>query len=625
METQGPNKENNVPPEVHERYQAERTKRLRPDGINQYVDLPADLANPPPAGEVTSRNPELLTQKRHRILIVGAGYGGLLFAVRLLQTTRFSAENITLVDEAGGFGGTWYWNRYPGLVYIESYIYMPLLEETGYMPSRKYVSGIELQEHADRIARHWELISRASFNTSVRSLTWKDDGAFWSVEVLSTSGQPVKLEAEFVITATGLLNTPKIPKTFERQVFNGHMFHASRRDYEYTGGSFACPGMVNLKDTKVGVVGTGATVVQVVPQLAEWSKELVVFQRTPPSIERHENKFTDSTWWDYNFLIRGTDWLKERRENFNAFVSNESPLPSYNEVQDAWTRMQSLSVLIGGPENGDSSFLNEMHESDYRRQEKVRVHVENIVQNRKTAQALKPWYPGWCKRPAFNEDFLKAFNTPNVKLVDTSSKGECQLTPDGLRVGEKEYDVDLIVLCTGYRLGSSFATGRMSITGRSGINLQEKWASGVKTLHGVMTRQFPNLFFPGPFQAGVTVNHVYVLDQLASHVAYIISEAVNTHPESENGETTEKVVLEPSHEAELGWVREVARWAGGFVGMASCTPSYFTFEGAFNADEEHWGVMSSFTTWGRGIRHYVETIETWRRKGELDGIEILTR
>lgn len=163
----------------------------------------------------------------------------------------------------------------------------------------------------------------------------------------------------------------------------------------------------------------------------------------------------------------------------------------------------------------------------------------------------------------------------------------------------------------------------MSITGRNGIKLQKKWASGVKTLHGVMTRGFQNLFFPGPFQADVSVNQVYVLDQLATHVAYIISEAVKASPTVKEGENTERVVLEPRHEAETGWVREAARWAGGFLGMASCTPSYFTFDGASTASEEHRGLMSSFTTWGRRIRHYVETIEEWRRKGGLEGIENL--
>lgn len=208
--------------------------------------------------------------------------------------------------------------------------------------------------------------------------------------------------------------------------------------------------------------------------------------------------------------------------------------------------------------------------------------------------------------------------------MDTSAQDECKLTPNGILVGEKEYELDLIILCTGYRLGSSFALGKMTITGRNGLKLQEKWARGVKTLHGVMTRGFPNLFFPGPFQAGVTVNQVYVLDQLATHVAYIIAEGVKTSSWSGDRGSKGSVVLEASHEAETAWVREAARWAGAFTGMASCTPSYFTFEGAFDASEEGWRVMSSFTTWGRGIRHYVETIEEWRKKGGLEGIEILS-
>lgn len=203
---------------------------------------------------------------------------------------------------------------------------MPLLEETGYMPSRKYASGIELQEHADRIARRWELDSRALFNSSVRNLSWNDEEACWMVEVVSVSGQSVTLEADFVITVTGLLNTPKMPKVFENGVFNGRMFHTSRWDYAYTGGSYENPEMVNLRDKRVGVVGTGATAIQAVSQLAEWCKELIVFQHTPPSIEGHEDHVTDPAWWESNFELKGSDWLKERKENSNAFVSNESPL-----------------------------------------------------------------------------------------------------------------------------------------------------------------------------------------------------------------------------------------------------------------------------------------------------------
>lgn len=609
--------------DLQKKYQIECLKRLRPDGINQYTDLPAQTNR---KGQTINKtpiqDPNLLQQNHHRVLIIGAGYGGLLFAVRFLQTSTFTAKDILIVDEAGGFGGTWYWNNYPGLTCdVESYIYMPLLEETGYMPSRKYVSGTELREHAERIARRWELDGRALFGVSVRSLVWDDEGCFWNVKVQVEDGSEQRLKADFVVGATGLLNSPKIPRGFQEDVFQGKVFHAARWDYQYTGGTSEDMDLVNLVDKKVGVVGTGATAVQVIPHLARCAKELVVFQRTPSSVARRDNHPTDPEWWSDNFRKQGPSWLKARRENFNAFISNETPLPAVNEVGDAWAGMRSFSVLIGGPANGDPECADKMQELDSHCQKAIHARVDSIVRDRSTAETLKPWYPGWCKRPCFSDEYLQAFNRPNVTLVDTLKwDKECQLTPNGIRASETNYDLDAIVLCTGYKLGSSIATGKMSVTGRDGITLQEKWILGIQTLHGVMTRDFPNLFFPGPFQAGASANQMYVLDQLARHVAYIVSEALKRVPRRRELYAP-RVAIEPSVVGETGWVRETARWAGVFSGMANCTPSYFTFEGAFGAGQ-NWEIVSTYTTWGKGIKDFVGRIEQWRDRGDLEGIEI---
>ncbi|OQE93050.1 hypothetical protein PENNAL_c0006G10444 [Penicillium nalgiovense] len=483
----------------------------------------------------------LLQQKKVRVLIVGAGFGGLLFAVRLLQSGFLRATEILFVDAAGGFGGTW-WNKYPGLACdIESYTYMPLLEETKYMPSQKY----------DRQ---------------------------WTVHVTPHGQSPTAIQSDFVILATGLLNSPKIPKLDGLDTYKGKVFHTSRWDYEYTGGSPNSPTMRILQDKTIGFVGTGASAVQVIPHLAQWAKKVIVFQRTPSAVDWRCNHPTDRTWWA-KMVQGGFGWQRERMENFNAFCSNEDPLPDVDLVDDGWTKMRSFSVLIGSPSSLDPDHPTRTHQLDLHRQEAIRRRVETTVTDQETARVLKPWYPGWCKRPCFSDNFLTVFNRSNVSLVDTNGKRIRAVIDRGILAEGQEYDLDAIIFGTGYSLRGSADRGDLTVTGRNNRTLQKKWQKGLTSLHGVMTNGFPNLFFPGPYQTGASANQFYVLDQLAVYVAHIISEAGKLTSKRNPGVTVAGFTIEPSSRSEGEWTAKVLMRARALGGILNCTPGYFNREG----------------------------------------------
>lgn len=642
---------------IQRKYNEEREKRLRSDGEAQFITIPSFSA-PKDKNERLSRfaadpwDAELAEARKcygvranppehTKILIVGAGYGGLYFAVRLLEA-GFSVDDILIVDSAGGFGGTWYWNRYPGLMCdVESYIYMPLLEEMGYMPKHKYAAGNELRVHANAIAEKWGLHRAAVFKTLVKGMKWDDEKKSWDVDTMQLhdgnddSRNPLaNISADFVILATGILNIPKLPNINGIEKFQGHSFHTSRWDYRYTGGSTDDPTLTNLKDKKVGIVGTGATAIQVVPQLAKFAKELYIFQRTPSSVDVRNNRETDREWWAREVVSRGNGWQKERMENYNAFISNVSSPPSSDMVSDGWTHMQSYCVLVGGPNNLHPDFVSTAHELDLPRQQRVRSRVDGIVKDEITAESLKAWYPGWCKRPCFHDEYLPTFNEPHVHLVDTDGCGINSLTENGIVVanhnGTTEYkDFDLIIFSTGFDLpprNSPAARGSFPVTGRSGLDMDDKWTvQGPGTLHGVVSRDFPNLFYPGPNQAGAGPNQSYTLGVLSTHIAYIISQTVKLG-NSRNGDKRGRVSVEPSAEAEEAWATRIVEMARGMAAVAGCTPGYLNGEGGLSGDTDmsmdEMIKMAKLSNWGLGIADYVELLEAWRGKGDMEGLVV---
>jgi cyclohexanone monooxygenase len=592
------------PDALRDKYRAERDKRLRPEGNDQYVEAAGQFAHylDDPYVERVERAP--LTDEVD-VVIIGAGFGGLLAGARLREA---GIKTLRVVEAGGDFGGTWYWNRYPGAQCdIEAYCYLPLIEELGYMPKEKYSYAPEIYEHSQRIANHYRLYDNACFQTRVTGMTWDEAAARWTIE--TDRGDAMK--ARFVISCTGPLNRPKLPSIPGVEDFEGHTFHTSRWDYEYTGGSHA-GGLTKLADKRVAIIGTGATAIQSVPYVGEFAKQLYVFQRTPSSVDERGNALTDLDWW--KTLEPG--WQRARRENFNNMVTG-APVET-DLVADGWTEIfRNLAAgfaLNRGNKPKDltpeeAGLRAEM--ADFVKMNKVRKRVDENVSDPDTAERLKPWYRQFCKRPTFNDEYLPTFNRPNVKLVDTSeSKGVERITARGVVAGGVEYEVDCIIFATGFEVGTSFIRRQgYDPVGKGGEKLSEHWARGMKTLHGFTTAGFPNYFLMGMSQNGGSVNLTHVLDDQARHLAHLITEVDRRGMRS----------VETTPEAERAWVSELRRLAvGGIDFLQACTPGYYNAEGRIGQGATHRVPLA--LPYAPGANAFNALMEDWREKGDLEGL-----
>ena len=584
---------------LRRRYEEERLKRVRSDGNAQYVAITGRYAHyldDPYVEPGFTRDP---INREMDVLVVGGGFGGLLAAARLRAA---GYDDLCIVEKAGDFGGTWYWNRYPGAACdTESYIYMPLLEETGYMPTAKYAKAPELLEHSRRIGRHFNLYPAALFQTVITGMAWDDDAARWRV----STNRGDALAARFVVLAGGPLNLPKLPGIPGLDTFAGHSFHTSRWDYAYTGGS-SMGGLTGLADKRVGIIGTGATAVQCVPHLGEGAKELFVFQRTPSSVDVRNDRPTDPDW--VKSLQPG--WQRERMHNFTTVISGGRF--EVDLVNDGWTDLINNIALAAhrqaqaGGEVADPDAL--VQRADDLKMQKVRARVDAVVHDRATADALKPWYNQFCKRPCFHDQYLPTFNRPNVHLVDTLGQGVERITPHGVVVAGKEYALDCLIFGTGFEVGTDF-TRRLGfeVTGRNGLTLTDKWKDGASTFHGLFTRGFPNLFVMTTQQSGQSANFQHMLDEQSRHIGHILGEV----------KARRVCTLEASADAEAKWVDTIvklARTRHDF--LAACTPGYYNNEGNPDARTER---NNQF--W-RGPMVFIRLLDEWRKAGTLPGLEL---
>jgi cyclohexanone monooxygenase len=297
------------PNELRAKYRHERDKRLRDEGNAQYLEVANELAdyNDDPYTEWIEREP---LNDEVQVAIIGGGFGGLLMGGRL-QEAGFN--DIRVIEKAGDFGGTWYWNRYPGAACdVESYCYLPMLEELNYIPKHKYSFAPEIFAHSKAIARHYNLYKNACLQTGVKEMRWDDASGRWLIQ--TDRGDTIR--AQFVAMANGPLNRPKLPGIPGITSFKGHTFHTSRWDYAYTGGDPE-GNLTGLADKRVAIIGTGATAVQCIPHLGAWAKHLYVFQRTPSSVDVRANRPTDADF--VKTLEPG--WQYRRMDNFNILVS----------------------------------------------------------------------------------------------------------------------------------------------------------------------------------------------------------------------------------------------------------------------------------------------------------------
>ena len=577
---------------VEARYVEERDRRVQA-GDRRYIDMAGDFSHllADPQSKSDERAP---LKDEVDALVVGGGFGGLLTAARLKEA---GVRRVRIVEAGGDFGGTWYWNRYPGAACdIESYIYFPLLEETGYMPVERYSKAPEIRAHCRRIAEHYGLYELALFNTQVLSLDWEAQDGVWRVG--TSRGDDMR--ARFVVLSTGPLNKPKLPAIPGVESFKGKAFHTSRWDYGYTGGGPAEP-LTGLRDKRVAIIGTGATAIQCVPPLAACAQHLYVVQRTPSSVDARNNSATDPEW--VKSLKPG--WQQRRMENFTAQMAGH--FAEEDMVGDGWTVLARAvrARLAQAPVDPDIAAL--VAEADMDKMVDVRARIDRIVEDPATAEALKPWFSLFCKRPCFHDDYLAAFNRPNVTLVDTAGRGVEAITETGLVANGRSYEVDCIIFATGFETSTELSRrAGFTLRGVNGASLGQKWAAGLSTLHGMHTHGFPNCFIMSQAQSGMSPNFPHMLSEQAKHVAHIVAFSLDKGFKQ----------VEANAQAEAEWVEEIVSMSAPRIEqLEACTPGYYNNEGKVSP-----GVARSLP-YGGGAVAFINLLKEWRDGGGYEGLE----
>ena len=529
---------------IKEKFAEARDTRLkyRPQGTAQYTsDLTGDLAKyaiDPYADDGTERPP---ISDHVECLFIGGGFSALLTAARLRER---GVTSIRIVERGADVGGTWYWNRYPGAACdVPAYDYLPLLDEMGVVPPRLYAKGPEIFSHCQAIAERYDLYGLAVFRTTVTSTTWDEAAKLWRIG----TDRGDAMTAQFVICANGTLSKPKLSKIEGMASFAGHSFHTSRWDYAYTGDDLS-----GLKDKVVGIIGTGASAVQAIPRLAKAAKALYVFQRTPSSIDLRNDRPTDPDWQAR--LQPG--WQAKRREK--NLRGRELP-PEKKAEMAALSREEKIQRQ----ENDNIDHMMRIHS-----------RIDEIVEDDATAQALKPWYMFMCKRPCFDDEYLPAYNRANVHLVDTQGKGITEINAQGVVFEGRTYPVDVLIYATGFEVQKTGIYNQ--IHGRSGKEINETYADGLRTLFGVHTHGYPNLFIMGGYQASFQFNLTFMLQTQGDHISQCIAYT------RDHGHA----LIDVSPASEEWWVQEVIKHRGKTSRNTDCTPGYYNFEGEFNRRQD---------------------------------------
>jgi cyclohexanone monooxygenase len=584
---------------LRRRYAEERDKRLRADGNDQYIEITGQLGHylEDPYVPVAERDP---VTDHVTFAFIGGGFSGLVTGARVREA---GIDDVRIIEKGGDFGGTWYWNRYPGAQCdTAAMIYLPLLEETGHMPSEKYVHAPEILAHCQRIGRHYGLYENALFHTQVSELRWEEEHQRWRIR----TNRGDDFTAQYVGTAPGPLHVPKLPGIPGIETFAGHSFHTSRWDYDYTGGDPEGAPLDRLHDKRVAIIGTGATSVQCVPHLARACAALYVCQRTPSSVDVRDNHEIDPDWFA---RIATPGWQKRWLENFTA---NQTGQPVEEDlVQDGWTDLAHRVIRrisrLPAEDRTVEKMMAAYEDSDFEKMEEIRRRCEAVVEDPETAEDLKAWYNQLCKRPCFHDEYLQAFNEPGCRLVDTDGQGVERITENGVVVAGVEYEVDCIIYASGFEVGTPFERrAGYDTIGRDGVALSDYWAEGMRTKHGQHVHGFPNLFIVQAAQgANLISNYPHNLVEGGETVAALVKHAIDGgHRE-----------IEVTRQAEDAWMELLKGASPMLIGSTQCTPGYYNNEG------RGWDANAAGAGYPGGPLAYFRYLEQWRTEGGFDGIE----
>ena len=582
------------------KYLQERDKRLRDDGNDQYVEPIGRFAHylDDPYVEMIQRGPLF---DEVTVAFIGGGFSGLVTGAML---EKAGIDDVRIIEKAGDFGGAWYWNRYPGAQCdTAAFVYMPLLEETGHMPTEKYTRAPEILEHCQRIGKHFGLYDNACFSTEVTGLEWDEMSCRW---IIRTDRGDV-MRARYVAMGTGPLHRPKLPGIPGIESYGGHSFHTSRWDYDYTGGDPSGSPMVNLYDKRVGIIGTGATSVQCVPHLARACGELFVFQRTPSSIDVRNNHDIDPDW----FATLEPGWQEKWLINFTTLQTGG--FAEEDLVKDGWTDITQriMAKLLEGPEPDltPEGFQRAYHASDDEKMTEIRARVDAIVEDPATAEALKPWYRQLCKRPCFHDQYLQAYNVPGTHLIDTDGQGVTRVDETGVWVGDTHYELDCVIYASGFEVGTDYSRrSGYDAVGRNGRRMSEYWGDGMLSMHGIHVNGFPNMFIVGPAQGANLISNIpHNLTEAGKTIAAIINHA----------EEIGAAEVEVTEEAETAWIERLERGGRRFGNQPDCTPGYYNNEGRSAGRR---GVLNTLG-YPEGPVAYFQYIDQWRTSGDFEGLD----
>ena len=585
---------------LRKKYREERDKRIRPDGNDQYIEIKDQLAHylEDPYVPRTEREP---VTDHVTFTFIGGGFSGLVTGARLAEQ---GITDVRILEKGGDFGGTWYWNRYPGAMCdTAALIYLPLLEETGHMPTKKYVYAPEILEQCQRIGKTFNLYDNALFHTQVSELRWDEDASVWHVR----TDRGDEFTSRYVGMGTGPLHVPKLPGIPGIESFKGHSFHTSRWDYEYTGGTPEGAPLDNISDKRIAIIGTGATAIQCIAPLAEGAKELYVCQRTPSSVDERKNHDIDPDWFT-DMATPG--WQMRWIENFTA---NQTGQPADEDlVQDGWTdiskRVRARISQLAPEDLTIENMMAAYEDSDMEKMEEIRARCNEIVEDQDTAEHLKAWYQQLCKRPCFHDEYLTAYNLPACHLVDTDGQGVERITEKGVVVAGVEYEVYCIIYASGFEVGTPYErrSGYDTI-GKDGLKLSDYWDEGMRTLHGVHIHGFPNLFIVQATQgANLISNYPHNLTECGNTIALMVKHA------QDNGFNE----VEVTREAEDAWINLLLQAPPMMIGTTECTPGYYNNEGQ-GWDE---GVTRA-VSYPHGPVAYFNYLHEWRNSGDFEGIE----
>jgi cation diffusion facilitator CzcD-associated flavoprotein CzcO len=466
-------------------------------------------------------------------IIVGAGFSGLYMLHRLRQL----GLSVRVYDAAGDVGGTWYWNRYPGARCDSESIYYvfsdhfseELLEDWTW--SERYAAQPEILRYLQHVADRFDLRKDIQFNTRITAAEYDAKANHWQITI-DGGGQAT---ANFLITAVGCLSVANTPDFDGIESFQGRTYHTGHWPHEG----------VDFTGQRVAVIGTGATSVQVVPEVAKEAARVIVFQRTPNYDIPGWNHPLDAEYVRKTKTNYKEIWQRMRESMLGLpyDVPEHSALDvTPEERQRVYEEAWGKGGFRIGAETFNDLLVNE--EANETASEFIRARIREMVRDPDVAELLAPKdHPFFTKRPPLEHGYYEAFNRGNVELVDVRRAPITAITPKGVQTRDGEYEVDSIILATGFDAMTG-ALFKMGIRGRD-ATLMEKWTEGPRTYLGVATHGFPNLFMiTGPQSPSVLTNMTVAIEQ---HVDWI-ADCIGYMREHDLDR------IEPLPEAEENWV-----------------------------------------------------------------------